>query len=72
MKQSTIMKKPYILPQARSLRFTAHSMLAASPGPGQHNDEVTPGARSDEDFDDYGNQYSERNTWPRRGNSAWN
>lgn len=70
MKQSTIMKKPYILPQARSLRFTAHSMLAASPG--QHNDEVTPGDRSEEDYDDYGNQYSERNTWPRRGNSAWN
>ena len=66
------MKKPYILPQARSLRFTAHSMLAASPGPGQHNDEVTAGDRSDEDYNDYGQQYSERNTWPRRGNSAWN
>lgn len=64
------MKKPYILPQARSLRFTAHSMLAASPG--QHNTEPTSGDRSDEDYNDYGQQYSERNTWPRRGNSAWN
>lgn len=70
MKQSKIMKKPYILPQARSLRFTAHSMLAASPG--QYNAEPTPGDRSEKDYDDYGNQYSERNTWPRRGNSAWN
>lgn len=62
------MKKPYILPQARSLRFHCKNLLAASLG--QRDSVVTPGDRSDDDYDDYGSQFSGRNTWPRRGGSS--
>ena len=70
MKNTMTMKKTYIRPFSQDLCFRAEGMLAASPG--VIDSEITTGNKSDDDYEDYGSQFSSHRSWPPRATgSMW-
>lgn len=70
MKNTMTMKKTYIRPLSQVLCFRAEGMLAASPG--VIDSEITTGNKSDDDYEDYGSQFSSHRSWSSGStNSTW-
>lgn len=70
MKKNMTMKKTYIRPFSQDLSFRTEGMLAASPG--VNDSQVTTGNKSDDDYEDYGSQFSSHRSWSSGStNSTW-